>query len=422
MIRWEDYGIEIAGTARNGQHALEMIELRRPEIVITDIKMPLKSGLEVAEECSKKYGRIPLFIILTSFEEFNFVRRALSVQAVDYLVKIELSPESLGAAVTKALSMLKDIRLAEEGGPERDGEARGAARLRDEFFRARYQRRAESAEAFRRERDSLGLELPGPAFTVVLGEVLGADGKAASSFLSVVWMLREMLEKLYPCYVTPLDEGRFTILLCLEDDDPALLRGRYEAGLLKAIGILHDYFSVHVRMAAGKPVDDPLKLGESYRSAAGELEEAGRGKENPLRFFERSLQRQNYQQNLIARVEEHIGKNLDKRLSLPDVAAEFNLSPNYLSRLFTLYAGESFVEYITAARIAAVKAMLLKGEGPVYEIAEKLGYESAFYFSTVFKKAEGISPREFLRRHEIAPLDADLRKTVELIEQGFFAV
>jgi two-component system response regulator YesN len=50
--------------------------------------------------------------------------------------------------------------------------------------------------------------------------------------------------------------------------------------------------------------------------------------------------------------------------------------------------------------------MLLKGEGPMYEIAEKLGYESAFYFSKVFKKVEGISPREFLRRHEIAPLDA----------------
>jgi two-component system response regulator YesN len=42
----------------------------------------------------------------------------------------------------------------------------------------------------------------------------------------------------------------------------------------------------------------------------------------------------------------------------------------------------------------------------VYEIAEKLGYESAFYFSKVFKKATGISPREFLRGHEIAPLDA----------------
>ncbi|MDR3162228.1 MAG: helix-turn-helix domain-containing protein [Spirochaetaceae bacterium] len=402
MIRWEDYGIEIAGTARNGQQALEMIELRRPEIVISDIKMPLKSGLELAEECSKKYGRVPLFIILTSFEEFDFIRRALSVQAVDYLIKIELSPESLGAAVTKALSMLREIRRA-EGGPEQEA-GQGAARLRDEFFRALYHHRVESLEFFRQSRDSLGLELLGPALTVIAGEVLGPDGKAAGSFLSAVWMLREMLEKLYPCYVTPLEDGRFTILFCLEDEDPALFRKRFEAGLLKTIGILRDYFSVHVRMAAGKPVGDPLRLDESYRSACGELEEAGG--ENPLRFFEKSLQRQNYQRNLVAKVEKYIGENLDKRLNLPDVAAEFNLSPNYLSRLFTRYAGEGFVEYITAAKIAAAKTMLLKGEGPVYEIAEKLGYESAFYFSKVFKKLEGISPREFLHRHEIAPLDA----------------
>jgi two-component system response regulator YesN len=408
MIRWEDYGIEIIGTARNGQQALEMIELRRPEIVITDIKMPLKSGLEVTEECSIKYGRIPLFIILTSFEEFDFVRRALSVQAVDYLVKIELSPESLGAAVTKALSMLKEIRRTKEGGTGQDGQTRGAAYRRDEFFRALYQRRVESAEVFRKSRDSLGLELSGPALTVIVGEVLGQDGKTAGSFLSAVWMLREMLEKLYPCYVTPLEDRRFTLLFRLEEDDPALLRRHYEAGLLKAIGILHDYFSVHVRMAAGKPVDDPLKLDESYRSACGELEEAGGTRENPLRFFEKSLRRQNYQQNLIARVEKYIGENLGKRLSLPDVAAEFNLSPNYLSRLFTRYAGESFVEYITAAKIAAARTMLLKGEAPVYEIAEKLGYESAFYFSKVFKKIEGISPREFLRRHEITPLEKEM--------------
>jgi two-component system response regulator YesN len=51
----------------------------------------------------------------------------------------------------------------------------------------------------------------------------------------------------------------------------------------------------------------------------------------------------------------------------------------------------------------AAKEMLLEGK-LVYEISELLGYESAFYFSKVFKKREGISPREFLRRQEKASL------------------
>jgi len=56
MLKWEELGIEVIGTARNGRQAAEMIEKLSPEIVITDIKMPLMTGLELAEECAQKYG------------------------------------------------------------------------------------------------------------------------------------------------------------------------------------------------------------------------------------------------------------------------------------------------------------------------------------------------------------------------------
>ena len=56
------------------------------------------------------------------------------------------------------------------------------------------------------------------------------------------------------------------------------------------------------------------------------------------------------------------------------------------------------MEYVTETKIAAAKEMMVRGEGRIYEISQKLGYESAFYFSKVFKKVEGISPREFIQR------------------------
>ena len=77
------------------------------------------------------------------------------------------------------------------------------------------------------------------------------------------------------------------------------------------------------------------------------------------------------------------------------MAAVFNFSPNCLSQLFGKYGDSGFVEYITETRIAAAKEMLEQGDLKVYEIAEKLGYESAFYFSKVFKKVTGLSPREY---------------------------
>ena len=78
MINWEDYNISIVGTASNGAAAYELIREHSPEIVITDIKMPVMSGLELARKCREEGRKLPLFIILTSYEEFNFVKEAIT--------------------------------------------------------------------------------------------------------------------------------------------------------------------------------------------------------------------------------------------------------------------------------------------------------------------------------------------------------
>ena len=74
MLNWADFGIEVCGTAMNGQAALDMIREYSPELVITDIKMPLMNGLELARICREEMGSIPLFIILTSYEEFPLIK------------------------------------------------------------------------------------------------------------------------------------------------------------------------------------------------------------------------------------------------------------------------------------------------------------------------------------------------------------
>jgi two-component system response regulator YesN len=421
MLKWEDLGIEIAGTARNGQQALELIENIRPDIVITDIKMPLKSGLEVAEECAQKYGKLPLFIILTSFEEFEFVRRALGLQAVDYLIKLELTPESLTASVTKALSMLEDIHKADAPPsippalPARQENIQG---LREKFFLRLCNNLFETKEQYLAQKEELGLDFSYSAMMAVSGEIEAPlnnytdHEKLRALYTSCIQMVREMLEKSFTCYTVVPDARHFTLVFCLEGTSRTVpadgeevkgrlsppdreWRKRLEDGLKKTIGIVHNYFNVHIRMAAGIPVEDPLMLEISYLSARRAFEETSR--ECPLRFSETP----DYKQQVIARVEDYIRRNLEKHLSLHEVAEVFNFSPNYLSQLFSKYAGEGFVDYISAMRINAAKEMLARGEGPIYTIAEKLGFESAFYFSKVFKRVEGISPRDFLHKLEL---------------------
>ena len=113
MLNWADYGIEICGTAANGQAALSMIEDLGPELVITDIKMPIMNGLDLVKQCREQFGPIPVFIVLTSYEEFQLVRTALSYQVADYLVKLELDPSSLAESITRALKRLEKEKASE---------------------------------------------------------------------------------------------------------------------------------------------------------------------------------------------------------------------------------------------------------------------------------------------------------------------
>ena len=109
MLNWESMGIEIAGTATNGRQAYDIILEKHPEIVITDIKMPIMDGMQLIEKCQSQ-EHPPLFILLTSYEEFALVKQAISYQVLDYLVKLELTEDVLNAAIQKALGILEKER------------------------------------------------------------------------------------------------------------------------------------------------------------------------------------------------------------------------------------------------------------------------------------------------------------------------
>ena len=106
MLDWNSYNITICGTASNGEIALHMIEEDMPDLVICDIKMPVMDGLQLLKYCRETYGELPVFLILTSYEEFQLAKEALKYGVLDYLVKLELDRDSLSTAVQKALDFL----------------------------------------------------------------------------------------------------------------------------------------------------------------------------------------------------------------------------------------------------------------------------------------------------------------------------
>ena len=85
-IDWEEIGLSVPRYAHNGLEALEMAEEDAPDIVMTDIKMPYMDGLELSRKLKEQYPNIRV-IIFSGFDEFEYAREAIRLEAEEYLLK-----------------------------------------------------------------------------------------------------------------------------------------------------------------------------------------------------------------------------------------------------------------------------------------------------------------------------------------------
>lgn len=86
LIDWKSIGIELAASCKNGREAYEEACRTKPDIILTDIKMPGLSGLDLVEKLSEP-GRVLEFILLTGYADFEYAHRALSHRVHHYLLK-----------------------------------------------------------------------------------------------------------------------------------------------------------------------------------------------------------------------------------------------------------------------------------------------------------------------------------------------
>lgn len=102
---WEDYGCRLAGEAENGEEALRLIETVRPQIIVTDVMMPTLDGLSLIKALQPRFPSLPI-ILLTCYGDYPYVREALRLGAIDYLLKGLYREEELGSALVKAIDKL----------------------------------------------------------------------------------------------------------------------------------------------------------------------------------------------------------------------------------------------------------------------------------------------------------------------------
>ena len=86
VIQWESIGTQLIGTARNGIEAYSIIEQQKPDIVISDIKMPGMNGIELVSKVNSTFPTIR-FILLSGFSEFDYAKQAMEYGVKHYLLK-----------------------------------------------------------------------------------------------------------------------------------------------------------------------------------------------------------------------------------------------------------------------------------------------------------------------------------------------
>lgn len=102
---WSDYDMKVIGEAKNGREGLLLCEKLRPDIIITDIRMPYMDGITMVEEICRIYA--PVVIMLTAFCEFEYAKKCIELDVSDYLVK-PFQDEQLDKVLKKAVNKVKE--------------------------------------------------------------------------------------------------------------------------------------------------------------------------------------------------------------------------------------------------------------------------------------------------------------------------
>ena len=187
---WLGLGFSLVGEAANGQDALELAESLRPDVILTDIKMPFMDGLEL---CRILTDRLPAarFVVFSGFDAFEYARQAIQMNVVEYILK-PINADELSAVLRRLKDQL-DRERAERRNVEllRSRYTENLPVLRELFYANLLDGHIEPGTE--RERAArLDIDLQGEEWAVGLAYI-GSDRRDALSTLSVQKLLEESL-------------------------------------------------------------------------------------------------------------------------------------------------------------------------------------------------------------------------------------
>lgn len=435
LMDCDRYEISEVLVASNGVEGLEYIEHKRPDLIITDIRMPGLTGLEMLEKAGNLVEG-SVCIILSGYNEFAYAQKALRIGAVDFLVK-PVNEKELCSCMDRALEVLKKRESKSSGQlAAQNTERLFSGQLTQQEVRAQLgvpsltglqaavysglkegvvvplfsARQGEITVMLLRPQDKLpeaGYEAAGIAriekedgLQLALQQAEKAMRMAAFHRMERPLMASEIQRE---HVLSPLDRRaeRMALDQALASLDEErvkrtmqLVRRRMMTDLsldrtmatnqiremTKDLEIRLEPELSYVHTLDGMLDVMQVKLLECVRSMRHRLSE-------PERYVVRRI---------IQLVDENY-YNPDVNLQV--LAGQIFLSPNYVGSLFKKSTGVSFSDYLCRHRLMAAEKLLVEQGMRVSTVAEAVGIPNVSYFCVQFRNAYGVTPSNYKKKH-----------------------
>ena len=374
---WKN-SLEWVHTAPDGETAWKSIQENAPDLLITDIRMPHGSGIELLERIRGQELDIKA-IVLSGYSDFEYVRDMARLGIENYLLK-PVNEEELVSTVNNTLQKI-----------EKEHGMRMQARLNEDLIRENIINRwlygAIGENELVDRAEFLGLDLEAEEYLPCCIRLLGTEEERGTQLLFQIYTICRELLKAEECYFSRNYNGDVIAVFCAPRGEAP---GRAASALNRCLDQIRAQTGQKAYVLLGNSVPDYWKVSESFRNAIANGVHIDR-----IRTAEEKEDEDGNASPFSLRLAQYVLEHYREELSLKSLAQHFHGNAAYIGQVFRRDMHKSFSDYLRDVRLEKAKELLVSGNASAKEIGERVGFSNTTYFSTVFKKETGLSPDRY---------------------------
>lgn len=464
LVEWSALGFEVCGVGTDGEDGMKKIIQQKPHVVLTDIRMPSLTGIEMIKQLKQRHIECE-FIILSGYSDFQYAKESIMLNVFDYLVK-PIEEEALIDVFTrvrekiekkqKTVVQLSNYRKIEHenqlktlltGDFEEGVEFDSKWTYQIAFIKNRQTNQSWISELTRGQtldyvQNSEGMTLffNGNNDKTVYDSLLRVAKKNNLQFtlstsqltpreVSVAYKeIKEMAEQFF-CYrdtyvlmqqVQHLEEIPFPdtdrLYLAIEFNDVDAKKKSLDT-LEKSLqstnqspseikGALINFQALMIQRFNYHYPDLALPVLEALTEQINQkttLQDVLEELQKQWSDIAKQIDKEvATDDDGVKKVKRYVKQYYDEDLSLKLMGKILNYNATYLGKKFKQETGESFSKYVDRVRISKAKELLKQEKVKIYEVSEKVGYCNIDYFYRKFKNHVGKSPKEYQKEYQKA--------------------